>query len=105
IEHLATLPKTRGRGHGKQLVEDFLKLSSKPVVLEVELPENDIARRRIGFYERLGFKFNNHEYFQPPFHSDCEPLPLRIMSYPNEISKSQQDEYFQIIKSTVYKYI
>jgi hypothetical protein len=90
IEHLAVSPLSRVEGLGGK--------SEKPVLLEVEHPETEIAKKRIQFYERLGFHLNTHDYVQPPIQAGEEPLPLHIMSYPNPISA----EEFKIFKDDIF---
>lgn len=58
IEHIAVDPNTRGSGIGGKIMASYMNESSKPILLEVEYPDTDIAQRRIGFYERLGFQLN-----------------------------------------------
>ena len=94
IEHLAVSPLSRGTGIGASVMKEMLKNSEKPVLLEVELPENEIAKKRIQFYERLGFHLNEHDYVQPPIQPGEEPLPLLIMSYPDPI-KAEDFSYFK----------
>ena len=55
IEHFAVSPAARNSGIGSALLQQVTAPMQKPVCLEVELPESDITRRRIGFYRRNGF--------------------------------------------------
>ena len=48
------------------LMDALLAEKKRPMVLEVELPEDALTRRRIGFYERHGLVFNSYPYLQPP---------------------------------------
>lgn len=86
IEHFATVPALRGRGYGKLILEAFTGRSTRPVLLEVEPPHEEIQRRRIRFYEQSGFILNDHYYQQPPYHPGQQPLTLLIMTYPAAIS-------------------
>lgn len=84
VEHLAMSPGMRGRGCGARVVESILKMQpAKPAVLEVELPENETARRRVGFYERQGFELWPDEYRQPPYTDAGGWVPMRIMACGN----------------------
>lgn len=80
-EYLAIDPNLRNAGLGKKVVDAFLSTMTKPVVLEVELPSTILSERRIGFYQRLGFKiWENIQYQQPAYHKDTQPVPMKLMS-------------------------
>lgn len=51
------------------------------VVLEVELPFDEMSRRRIGFYQRSGFTLSTLRYIQPPYFDGAQPLELHLMFY------------------------
>ncbi len=101
VEHLAVSKEMRGGGTGGALMKEFLQ-QSQPVVLEVEPPDNDIAARRIRFYERLGFHLNSFSYRQPPMRNGNAWLPLFIMSYPKPLSNSEFCAVKQQLYHTVY---
>lgn len=52
IEHFAVKEEYRNGGYGGMLLDALLAEKKRPMVLEVELPEDALTRRRIGFYER-----------------------------------------------------
>ena len=81
------------------MLEELARQKAGKVVLEVELPEDSLKKRRIGFYERHGFTFNEYPYIQPPMGEDRHEIPLRIMSAPEPLS---QDE-FQSVRTELYK--
>lgn len=84
VEHFAIDPKQRSRGLGALSLEKFCIMhSGKPIVLEVELPgSNDMADRRIGFYERCGFVTHPEvKYIQPPYRKGGNSLELLLMTY------------------------
>ena len=56
IEHFAVNPEFRGKRIGRDMLHHLFKTVSENVLIEVEKPETDEARRRIAFYEREGFK-------------------------------------------------
>ena len=101
IEHLAVDPSWRGKGTGSKIMKDFIKNSKKPIVLEIEIPNDEISIKRKNFYEKLGFKLNNHEYYQLPLRKGDKPMKLNLMSYPNEIP----DETFEIIENIIQSYV
>ena len=86
IEHFATVPALRGRGYGKRILEAFIKRETRPILLEVEPPHEEVQQRRIRFYQQNGFVLNHHFYQQPPYHHGQPPLTLLLMSYPTIVS-------------------
>ncbi|MFF2908037.1 GNAT family N-acetyltransferase [Paenibacillus sp. NPDC057934] len=99
VENVAVSPNIRGGGIGKRLMERFMKQSDLPVILEVELPNDELKRRRIGFYERLGFCLLDYSYVQPPLRATQQTLPLQIMSYPVGLTLTQ----FEMVRELLYK--
>ncbi len=99
IEHLASLPQCRNMGLGSKLLQYVLEHHSKQACLEVELPDREIARRRIGFYERNGFHINPYDYCQPALSPNRSPVPLRIMTSGNTVDA----ETFSKIKDRLYR--
>lgn len=82
---------------------EYISLSNKPVLLEVERVLGEMEQRRIGFYERLGFHLNPYDYVQPPLREGNEDLPLLIMTYPNPVDEEEFQLYREILYSEVYK--
>lgn len=102
-EHFAVNPSLRGHGLGKEMLTAWLSASPLPAVLEVELPQTDIARRRIGFYKRIGFHLNTFPYIQPPMQKGKNELPLYIMSWPSPVTEEDFAPLKKLIYSRVYK--
>lgn len=80
----------------------FLASDSRPLVIEVEPPTDEMACRRIGFYERNGLRlWNDVEYVQPPYSPDRHAIELKLMTY-GGISLSAGDKYVKRIHRDVY---
>lgn len=79
IEHLAVAPEYRNGGYGRKVLDYVQAVWDAPVVLEVELPETDLSKRRIGFYERAGYRVFCKDYLQPAYRPGGNPLPLYLM--------------------------
>ena len=99
VEHLAVSSGIRGGGLGGRFLDDFLQEHPR-VILEVEPPESDIARRRIGFYERHGFFLNRYPYEQPPLRKECGYFPLLLMSSAAPLS---EEAFLKVKEEDVYK--
>lgn len=79
IEHFALSPTLRSQGYGTEALQTFLKSTSAPIVLEVEPPVDDTARRRIQFYQRCGLTLYDYPYMQPSYTPEGHPVPLCLM--------------------------
>lgn len=102
IEHLAVDTKLRGKGVGTELIKNYLNKHKKNIFLEVETPNSDVSKKRVLFYEKLGFYLNNFSYFQPPLNPNDSHLKLNIMSYSKCITEKEFDKYKKIIYKEVY---
>lgn len=88
VEHLAVSSEARGSGTGAALVRALAERCGGRILLEVERPElmatpaeAEMARRRIGFYRRLGL--TPHEglrYVQPPYAPGLPGVELMLMT-------------------------
>jgi len=54
--YFAICENFRNQGLGKQIVNELVINSSKPIMLAAEQPNSEIAKRRIEFYKRNGFQ-------------------------------------------------
>ncbi|MBE6852408.1 MAG: GNAT family N-acetyltransferase [Ruminococcus sp.] len=98
VEHLAVLSGFRGRGIGSELLSGIALQTDKQVCLEVEPPLDEESRRRIAFYEKNGFFFNDFPYVQPPMTEGKREIPLFIMT-----GRCAADrKMFEKIKTTLY---
>lgn len=91
-EHFAIDRAARNGGIGSRIL-DILKSFGKPIILEIEIPDNETAARRQKFYERNGFILNGHKHFQPPYHSDCRFLEMKIMTWPETITAAEYEKF------------
>lgn len=101
VEHFAIAPEKRNHGYGKLVIDEIKTMVHTPLVLEVEPPTDELTRRRIGFYERCGFKVWESEYLQPPYREGDDYLPLRLMAY-GELDEAAD---FDTVRRYIYKYV
>lgn len=82
VEHFAIIPAMRGGGLGGEAIRNFVAADPMPVILEVEPSgSNDMADRRIAFYERCGFTgHRDFKYIQPPYSPGLPEVPLMLMT-------------------------
>ena len=104
LEHLATTEACRGKGYGKQLVQEVMREMEKPVFLEIEpITEKDpMTKSRAGFYSRLGFHPNSFYYEQMPLKPVDRPTPLWVMSHGKPVTEEEFKPYKKEIYEIVY---
>ena len=101
IEHLAIAPEFRSKGLGRAILKPFIESEAIPVILEIEPIINDLTRRRLKFYESLGFVQYAHPHYQPPYHTSDQPLHLVLLTYPNQIDEDLYRQFTKFQKNTV----
>ncbi len=100
VENFATHPAARNQGLGSAMLNRI----EPPCVLEVEPPEDELTRRRVGFYRRNGFVLNEYEYYLPCLNEETERSPqLFLMSRPEALTPERFEAAKNTLYSTVYK--
>jgi ribosomal protein S18 acetylase RimI-like enzyme len=79
VEHFAVAREFRGNGLGSYVLKSFMDQEKRPVVLEVELPEDPVSFKRINFYKNFGFSVCKEAYIQPPYDKGKQSVPMLIM--------------------------
>ena len=103
IEHFAIDTSMRNGGYGQKTLNVIKHiLNDKPIVLEVELPDDEIKKRRINFYSRNGFVLQQHNYTQPPYRRGGESLPMKLMIYNEKNINLDLNNITYILHSNVY---
>lgn len=101
-EHFAVPATLRGQRIGERFLNYFINTQNSPIILEVELPEDEMSKRRIGFYERLGFDLQKEiSYIQPPYSPEKSSLPMYLMTI-GKVSKAEILQAIDIIYKNVY---
>jgi ribosomal protein S18 acetylase RimI-like enzyme len=81
VEHFAVSAALRSCGYGGRILSLLQsQLSPLPIVLEVELPDTEISRRRIDFYRHNGFSLLPADYRQPPYRPGDASIPMHLMA-------------------------
>ena len=99
VEHFAIDNARRSGGIGSKALMLLIEETALPILLEVELPLDEMAKRRIQFYERLEFKFHNYPYQQPPYSEGQEWVELRFMTR----NKQNRVLDFDVAKACLYR--
>lgn len=101
-EHFAIVDSKRGGGIGARVLQEFVKASDKPLIIEVEPPLDEMAARRIGFYQRNGLRlWDDIDYVQPPYGPGRDAIELKLMTF-GDILLEQGDSRIAEIHRYVY---
>ncbi len=103
VEHFAVKSSCRNSGLGSRMLQALSQKLGKPLCLEAELPETDMARRRLDFYRRNGFAVNEYPYFQPALEEGKSPVSLHILTTGGPVSAGAFNGLVTEIYKTVYK--
>ncbi|MBQ8673636.1 MAG: GNAT family N-acetyltransferase [Bacteroides sp.] len=100
IEHFATSPQERNKGYGREILQLFCRSMALPIVLEVELPDDDVSRHRTAFYQRNGFQLcDSFPYLQPPYREGDSFLPMHLMVH----GMLSEATTLQCVRETIYR--
>lgn len=103
IEHLAVNPVLRGNNIGSKSLQVFADIVKKTVLLEIDPLVDDISQRRLGFYERLGYKMNPYKHAHPAYNPKYKPHELIVLSYPEKITKEEYEQFYSDLANIVMK--
>ena len=99
VEHFAIDPILRNGGYGQKVLASLREKLECPIVLEVEMPQEELAQRRINFYKRHGYTLWEKEYYQPPYKPGYDFLPMYLMVHGD--LKCERD--FEEIKKKIHQ--
>ena len=103
IDYFAIDGSLKGKGMGSKMLQYFINLDDKMVILEVEHPEDEQSKRRIAFYQRNGLYLNDRfEYFVPPVRNLKHRLYFHLMSSKRKINNIEFEKYYPQILEMVY---
>ncbi len=100
VEHFAVRPGLRGQRLGSGALEQ-LAGRGRPLVLEIDPPEDEISRRRQSFYERCGFHPNPWTHVHPPYRAGYRGHPLVVMTRPEIWSRARYQDFAAFLRDTV----
>ena len=100
VEHFAVNKDARGNGIGAQTISALKEhYNNTPLVLEVEVPTEEMSIRRVGFYQRQGFHLNESKYLQPPYRKGDNWFELKLMTTHPEFL----DTNFEEVRDNIYR--
>lgn len=100
VEHFCVRPELRGRRYGAKALE-VLGRDGKTVVLEIDPPVDEIARRRQGFYQRCGFAVNPYPHVHPPYRPEYPGHELVVLSSPRALTQAEYGAFACYLSAVV----
>ena len=89
-----------GAAAGAKALEE-LGRDGKTVVLEIDPPVDDIARRRQGFYQRCGFAVNPYPHVHPPYRPEYPGHELVVLSSPRALTPAEYGAFACYLSAVV----
>lgn len=95
VEHFEVFPEYQNQKFGSEILKELYRKYSK-IILESE-PENlnEIAKRRLNFYQKNGFSILKENYLQPPYENGKNPVQLWLLGnfQPENLDRIQEEIY------------
>lgn len=102
VEHFFIFPECRGQRYGSRVLDD-LGTMGKTVILEIDPPTTEIAKRRQGFYERNGYFANPYSHVHPAYHPGFKGHDLVVMSLGKGLSETDYAAFKTYLDEHVMK--
>jgi GNAT superfamily N-acetyltransferase len=103
VEHLALFLPQRGKGIGREVLNQ-LQRRGNPILLEVEIPFDDVSTNRVAFYYRCGFQPLPIDYLQPPYREGETLLPMMLFSDQMDWDAALLKRSVELFQYRVYGY-
>lgn len=103
LEHFAIAVNRRGQGLGRRALE-LLHRGGGPVILEIEPVVDEGTRRRLSFYQSVGYERLPWPHAQLPFRRGEGDVPMELLSYPTAMTKEQTEAFQAMLRSVVMQY-
>lgn len=101
LEHLAISHLHQNKGLGSMILKEIYSKFDKLICLEVEPPITFISKKRVDFYIRNNFYFNDHLIIQPPLAVNQKPLSLYLITS-KMCNKKEIEEIAKLLRKEVY---
>ena len=101
FENFCVQSECRNKGVGSATLRLLTQSLRKPFILEIELPTDELTRRRKAFYQRNGMVENPFPHVQPHYRATDPDLPLMILTYGKPISQTQYDGFRKYLDENV----
>ena len=103
LEHFAVDERFRSKEIGGRMLDELkeeAEKSEKQLILEAELPVDELTRRRIAFYRRHGMSVNEYLYYQMPLRACDGKTQMHLLSS-SQLSEAQ----FRTAQQEIYRHV
>ncbi len=103
LEHFAVDADMRSLGIGGRMLEDLrteAEADGRNLILEAELPVDELTKRRIAFYRRHGMSVNGYLYHQMPLRACDEKTQMHLLS-----STLLDEAAFYAARREIYRHV
>ncbi|VWL85350.1 GNAT family N-acetyltransferase [Oceanivirga miroungae] len=102
VEHFVIEKEYRNKSLGSKSLELLKNTFNKNIILEVNVENTDVDKKRITFYKKNGFKILDIKYYQEAYSDNKNKIEMYLMST-KEFEKKLLDNVVKKLKKLVYK--
>ena len=102
VEHLAVSPDKRSLGLGQKILTAWLPTADTPAVLEIDPVVDELTRRRLAFYQRVGFVENNIKHTVPSLIERSVMTPGELLTWPRPFSRAEYERFQDHLGKTAF---
>ena len=100
VEHFAVAPLLRGAGHGSRILAE-LCAHEPDTLLEIDPPVDELSRRRLDFYTRLGFRMQPFAHVHPPYRKGFQGHELKVLTFARDWMEAEYQRFAAFLKEDV----
>ncbi len=105
IEHFAIDEKARNKSYGSKIINKVISDNpNSTIILEIDPPIDEISKRRLSFYSRLGFVNNDILHYNLPYKKDLELYRLNLLSHGRLIDDLEYKLFHSLLLDSAEKY-
>ena len=102
VEHVAVSASHRSGGYGRRAIQLVQQNAQGPILVDVEpFGTDQLAARRVAFYNRLGFHYCGTPVTLPPYAGKTTE-PSNLMAWPMALNLAEREQVVETIKRVVY---
>ncbi|MBD8390308.1 GNAT family N-acetyltransferase [Dysgonomonas sp. BGC7] len=101
IEHLAVNSELRGQNIGSFTLSKFAQNNRKILLLEIDPLVDEVSKRRLCFYKKLGYKVNPYHHHHPAYRQGYDSHELLVLSLSEVLSENMYNRFYSDLVQVV----